>query len=138
MPTLREARDEIVRALVEYRDSVLKDLVSNAISSSGENSNKMGRSTEWGSKKPWKKSAPSVGESTKFSAVPEQEEGREQNFEDENAEEAKLEQPEPEAPKETKPKKKRTIKKVLKKVAKHPEQGEPSGRKTETAAGSRT
>ena len=137
MPTVKEAVNSFTAALIEYRDAILIDLVASSIASAGDNSGKVRKTTEWGSKKPWKKSAPLVGESMKFSAVPEQEEGIEQKFEDESAEEAKLEQPEPEAPKETKPKKKRTVKKVLKKVAKHPEQSEP-GRKTETAAGSRT
>ena len=48
MPSLREAHQEFVAALVTYRDIVLHDILAHAMGSSGDNSSKMGRSTEWG------------------------------------------------------------------------------------------
>ena len=37
MPTLREAIDELFRAIIEYKDSVLRDLVANVILFSEDN-----------------------------------------------------------------------------------------------------
>lgn len=48
MPSLREAHQEFVAALVTYRDAVLHDILAHAVGSNGDNSSKMGRSTEWG------------------------------------------------------------------------------------------
>jgi hypothetical protein len=132
MPRLRDARDEMVKALIEYRDSVLKDIVANAISVNSENSNKIGRSTEWGSKKPWKKSVPSVGESTRFSTVPEQEDGMEQKFEDDD------ESIEPERsapPSMEKPKKKKVVRRVLRKIPTQQDQGASQDLEIVTSSG---
>jgi hypothetical protein len=48
MPPLREAHQEFVAALVTYRDTVLHDILARAVGLSGDNSSKMGHSTEWG------------------------------------------------------------------------------------------
>ena len=46
MPIFREAIDELFRAIIEYRDSILQDLVVNIILSSGDDSSKVSRSIE--------------------------------------------------------------------------------------------
>ena len=51
MPTLREAIDELPKAIIEYRNSVPQDLVVNTILFSRDNSGKVNKSTEWGNKK---------------------------------------------------------------------------------------
>lgn len=84
VPELAECRDAFARALIEYRDSVLKDLVLNAAEGHTTPSSKMGKSTEWGNKQAWKKPPSSVGTSSKMSVVPEHTEGMEQNFADDS------------------------------------------------------
>ena len=81
MQKLREAIDELFRAIIEYRDSVLRDLVANVILFSGDNLGRISKSIEQGSKKQWKKSALSIGTSSKISIVlKEGEEGVKQKF----------------------------------------------------------
>jgi hypothetical protein len=48
---MTEAYNELARALVEYRDVILYDLISASVAGSGDNSSKLGRNTERGSKK---------------------------------------------------------------------------------------
>jgi hypothetical protein len=81
-PSLTEAYNEFARCMVEYRDAVLYDLVSSAMAASADSSTKVGRNTEWGSKKQWKKPAPSVGASSKMSALSEEVTGVDQQFAD--------------------------------------------------------
>jgi hypothetical protein len=81
MPTLRECQNEFANALVVYRDTLLKDVLGHALSTSGEsNQGKLGRAAEWGSKKPWTKTQQSIGTSSKMSAVSEKDEGVVQRF----------------------------------------------------------
>lgn len=119
--SLRKSYAEFARALIEYRDSVLYDLVTASTAASGDSSNKIGRSTEWGSKRSWKKSAPSVGESSKMTVMSEEGGGIEQRFEDEPDERVHIagetstfpEEPLPEAPK-----KKKVVKRVVRRIKK--------------------
>lgn len=133
--TVKELWKSFSDAMLAYRDSMLIDMVSNAVSTSGDISGKVGRATEWGSKKPWNKSAPSVGASTKMSTVSEEVGGVEQKFDDEPtlnsnppSEEALPHQPEPPKPK-VKKMKKVTVKRTVKKprVASHESEGQGKG-----------
>lgn len=56
MPTLREAQQELVKALLTYRDTVLQDVLVHAMAQGPDNSHKVGKSTELGSKRLWVKS----------------------------------------------------------------------------------
>lgn len=123
LPSVKEAADSFIAAMVEYRDAVLKDLVASSIASIGDNSGKVGKATEWGSKKPWKKTAASVGASSRMSTMPEDTGGVDQSFADDDAQqvtfadETETEKPVPvEAPK-----KKKMVKKVVRRVKKQPE-----------------
>lgn len=123
LPSIREAVNSFVSAIIEYRDAVLKDLVAASINSAGDNSGKVGKSTEWGSKKPWKKSSASVGASSRMSAVSEDTGGVSQSFVDEEAEQVNFaDETEMEKPALVEaPKKKKTIRKVVKRIKKQPE-----------------
>lgn len=116
-PSLTEAYEEFARAMIEYRDSVLYDLVSASVTAAGDSSSKLGRATEWGSKKQWKKSTASIGNSSKMSVLSEDVAGVEQKFADYGgepvafADEDQAEKVE-EIP-EVKPKKKKIIKRVV-------------------------
>lgn len=81
-PTVRESMEAFKRALIEYRDSILIDMVAQTVASAENNNPKVGRATEWGNKKQWKKTASSVGASSKMSTVDENDEGVEQKFQD--------------------------------------------------------
>ena len=123
LPGIKEAVDSFTEAIIEYNDTVLKDLVAASIASVGDNSGKIRKSTEWGSKKPWKKTAVSVGASSKMSAVSEDADGVVQAFVDDDAEqvnfadEVEIEKP---GPMEV-PKKKKTVKRVVRRVRKQPD-----------------
>lgn len=135
-PSLTEAYHEFSRALIEYRDSVLYDLVTASVAASGDSSTKIGRSTEWGSKKQWKKPAPSVGASSKMSVLSEEAAGVQQEFADYGGEPVSIvddvvaEDPveEPVKEEQAKPKKKKVIKRVVKRTraAKLPDSADPS------------
>jgi hypothetical protein len=135
--SLREAYSEFSRAMVEYRDSVLYDLVAASIAATGDNSSKVGRSTEWGSKKQWKKTTPSVGESSKMTVVSEDGEGIEQKFEEDLGEPVPMEK-EADVPREEHsaepPKQKK--KKVVKRIVKRPKgrEGKKQGAQESGAA----
>jgi hypothetical protein len=115
LPNVKDAVETFVVALIEYRDAVLKDLVMASIVAAGDNSNKVGKATEWGNKKPWQSAPPSTGTSTRMSVVTEDTDGIVQKFEDETgdpvafADDTETEQ----TPKVELPKKK---KKVMRKV----------------------
>jgi hypothetical protein len=66
IPTVREAQQEFVKSLLTYRDTVLQDVLAHAMAQRSDNSHK-GKSTEWGSKRAWVKSTPSVGTSSMMS-----------------------------------------------------------------------
>ena len=85
LPSVKEAIDSFAVAMIEYRDAVLKDLVASSTASVGDSSGKIGRATEWGSKKPWKKTAASMGASSRMSAMLEDAGGIEQSFVDDDA-----------------------------------------------------
>lgn len=123
---LRSAYEEFSRALVEYRDSILCDIVSSSIAASGDNSSKIGRSTEWGSKKQWKKPPPSVGNSSKMSVLSEDDGGIEQKFEEEAAAGELLPSSKDTSTEAHKPKKRVVVKRVVRK-AKKAESAEPEG-----------
>jgi len=139
-PSIVEAYNEFARAIVEYRDAVLYDLVAASIAASGDNSSKIGRSTEWGSKKQWKKPVPSVGNSSKMSVLSEEAEGVDQAFEDYGGEpvsvvkEPVLGESAPEEP--IKPKKKKIVRRVVKRVKK-PEAQADAPTTDSTAPGSK-
>jgi len=123
LPSVKEAVNSFVAAIIEYRDAVLKDLVASSIASIGDNSGKVGKATEWGSKKPWKKTAASVGASSRMSVMPEDTGGVDQSFADDDAQQVTFaDETETEKPVPVKaPKKKKTIKRVVKRAKKQPE-----------------
>jgi hypothetical protein len=85
MPTLRECQNKFTKALVVYRDSVLKDVLSHTLSTSSEsNQSKLGRAAEWGSKKPWTKTKQSVGTSSKMSVASAKDDGIVQRLADDD------------------------------------------------------
>lgn len=118
LPSVKDAMDEFKKALIEYRDTVIKDMVSYRVTMVGDNSSRVGKSTEWGSKKPWKKAVASVGTSSKMSVVSEEADGEEQTFIDDDdapaVPESKPAESLPAAPKDVK-KKKKVVKKVVRK-----------------------
>lgn len=85
LPSVKNAADSFVSAIIEYRDAVLKDLVTASIDSAGDNSFKVGMATQWGNKKPWHKAPQSVGTSSRMSAVTDDSDGVAQKFEDDEA-----------------------------------------------------
>jgi hypothetical protein len=87
---MTEAYNEFAQALVEHRDFILYDLISASVGGSGDNSSKLGRNTERGSKKQWKKPAPSVGASSRMLVLSEEVVGVEQEFDDCGAEPAPI------------------------------------------------
>lgn len=82
LPLLKDAVRSITIVMIDYRDSVLKDIVMASIVAAGDNSSKVAKSTEWGNKKPWQKAPGSVGTSSRMSTVAEDTGGVEQRFED--------------------------------------------------------
>lgn len=83
---MKDAVETFVAALIEYRDAVLKDLVMSSIAATDDNSNRIGKATEWGNKKPWEKALTSTGTTTRMSVVTEDTGGVDQKFEDETDE----------------------------------------------------
>jgi hypothetical protein len=130
--SLREAYTEFARAMIEYRDSVLYDIVASSLAASGDNSSKIGRNTEWGSKRQWKKATPSVGESSKMAAMSEDAEGIEQKFEEDHEHYEPVRQ-EPEPPKRKTKIVKRIVRQPRKPSAQAPGKFHslPEGRNTE-------
>ena len=86
LPNVKEAVNSFVMAMIEYRDSVLKDIVASSVASVADSPGKIGKATEWGSKRAWKKAATSVGASSKMSVVSDDTGGVPQVFADEDAE----------------------------------------------------
>jgi hypothetical protein len=119
-PSLRDCYAEFSTALIEYRDSVLYDLVSASFASAGDNSGKVGKTTEWGGKSPWKKPPPSTaGSSTQAGVILEENDGIEQKFEEDSDDTERAVEKEAELePVKKKKKKMVVIKKVVKKVRK--------------------
>lgn len=114
--------------MVEYRDSILYDLVAASVAASGHNSNKIGRSTEWGSKEQWKKAASSIGGPSRMTVMSESAGGIEQRFEDDTGEpvfiaEDTEAQHEGASPELAKPKERMIVKRMVRKTRK-PEAGE--------------
>jgi hypothetical protein len=72
IPSLKEANQEFVKALLVYRDTVLQDVLAHAMAQGQDNSSKIGKSTEWGSKRAWVKSPSSAGTSSMMSVVGEE------------------------------------------------------------------
>lgn len=109
-PELRECQESLARALLEYRNTVLRDIVAHAVEQSPDNPRKMGKSTEWGSKKPWVKSTPSVGTPSMMSVVSEDADGVVQRFADADDNDTEVQQ-------EEEPVKKKVVrKKVVRRV----------------------
>jgi hypothetical protein len=139
LPAVKDAIDSFVSALVEYRDSVLKDIVMSSMVAAGDNSGKVAKATEWGNKKPWQKAPTSTGANTRMSVVTEDAGGVAQKFED-DADEPVTFADESETEKvkvESAPKKK---KKVLRKVVKSKKPSGTGGvdtRTESTAVGSK-
>ncbi len=75
MPTLRDAQHGFAKAMMAYRDTVLQDAMQHAMEQGSDYPRKIGKSTEWGSKKPWVKTTPSVGTSSMMSVVSEDTDG---------------------------------------------------------------
>ncbi|KAH9875775.1 hypothetical protein IAQ61_003239 [Plenodomus lingam] len=127
-PSLTEAYNEFARAMIEYRDSVLYDLVSASVAAAGDGSSKLGRPTEWGSKKQWRKPAASIGNSSKMSVLSEDAVGVEQKFAEDGGQEVVFaDEEEPEQPAEPEPKKTR---KVVRRVVKRPKSARNSSTPT--------
>jgi hypothetical protein len=61
IPTVREAQQEFAKSLLTYRDTVLRDVLAHAMAQGPDNSHKIGKSTEWGSKRAWVKSTLDTG-----------------------------------------------------------------------------
>ena len=78
--TFRDAVDAATKALASFRDGVLKDYIAYNISKSTPESQKIGKATEWGGKKPWVKGPSTVGGSTRMSVVSESDNGIEQEI----------------------------------------------------------
>ena len=119
-PSLTEAYNEFSRSLIEYRDSVLYNIVMSSVEASGDGSSKIGKSAEWGGKKQWKKAAPSVDNLSKILVLSKEVEGVEKKFEDEEeGQDMSMDgagDPKPTSGLEAKPKKKKVMKKVVRKV----------------------
>lgn len=91
MPTLRECQNEFAMALTFYRDTVLRDVLSHAVSDDAPGSKaKLGKPTEWGGKKPWVKPPMSLGESSRMSTVAEEGTAVVQKFADDSATEEEV------------------------------------------------
>lgn len=131
LPAFKDAVNSFTMAMIEYRDSVLKDIVVASIVAAGDNSGKVAKSTEWGSKKPWQKGSGSVGTSSRMSTVTEDIGGVEQKFEDDAAEPIEFAD---EAGVEEAPAKEMPKKKIVKRVRKVKKQ--PGLEQAETTVGS--
>lgn len=100
MPTLRDAHQAFVKAVITYHDTVLQDVISHAMEQGSDYPRK------------WVKAPPSVGTSSMMSVVSENTGGMEQKFADAGEDETEVPQ------EEEAPKKKVMKRKVVRKVKK--------------------
>lgn len=61
LPSIKDAVDSFTVVLIEYRDSVLKDLVMLSIAAAEYESFKVSKAIEWENKKLWQKVLASIG-----------------------------------------------------------------------------
>lgn len=93
---------------------MLRDVLAHAMAQGSDNSHKIGKSTEWGGKRAWVKSTPSVGTSSIMSVVSEDVGGVEQKFADAAGEDTEVPQ------EEEVPKKKVVTRKVVRSAQAEP------------------